>query len=54
MATKTYTHEIYDPQGNLLSSQVIEMEVPDETPMSAFVDTLTEEQKISLLAALQA
>ena len=54
MTTKTYTHEIYDPQGNLLSSQVFEIEVPDDNPMTEIVAGLTEEQKTALLAALQA
>jgi len=54
MTTKTYIHEIYDPQGNLLETKTMEMEVADENPIVDIVATLTEEQRRALLAALQA
>ena len=54
MAIRIDTNETFDQQGNLLFSETVEVEIPDSTPMSSFVDTLTEEQKSALLAALQA
>jgi hypothetical protein len=47
-------NEFWDQDGNLVSREEVERIVPDETPMTAFVNTLTEEQRTALLAALQA
>ena len=54
MATRIDVNETFDGKGNLLHSETVEVEIPDETPMTAFVNTLTEEQRTALLAALQA
>lgn len=53
MATRIDINETFDQDGNLLHSETVEVEIPDETPMTAFVNTLTEEQRQALLSALQ-
>jgi hypothetical protein len=52
MATRIDVNEVFDSQGNLLSSEQVEVEIPDN-PMSEIVASLTEEQRTALLAALQ-
>jgi len=46
-------NETFDNQGNLLHSETVEVEIPDN-PMTEVVAGLTEEQRLALLAALQA
>lgn len=52
MAIRIDTNEVFDKDGNLLFSETVEVEIPDN-PMSEVVAGLTEEQKSALLAALQ-
>lgn len=54
MTTRIDTNEVFDQQGNLIFSEQVEVEIPNQTPFTQFVDTLSEEQKSALLAALQA
>ena len=53
MTIRIDTNEVFDQQGNLLFSEEVEVEIPDN-PMTEIVAGLTEEQKTALLAALQA
>lgn len=53
MARRIDVNETFDQQGNLIASETVEVEIPDN-PMTEVVATLTEEQKSALLAALQA
>ena len=54
MATRIDYNDVYDPQGNLISSTPVEVEVPEVDPaIAAFAAALTEEQRAALLAALQ-
>ena len=54
MATRIDYNEVYDINGNLLSSTPVEVEIPEVDPaIAAFAATLTEEQRAALLAALQ-
>jgi len=53
MATRIDVNETFDHEGNLLYSETVEVEVPDTTPFTEFVATLSEEQRTALLAALQ-
>lgn len=53
MAIRIDVNEVFDTQGNLLFSEEVEVEIPDN-PMTEVVAGLTEEQKTALLAALQA
>lgn len=52
MAIRIDINEVFDPQGNLIFSEQVEIEIPDN-PMTEIVAGLTEEQRLSLLAALQ-
>lgn len=51
--TRTEYDEVFDAQGNLLSSTERQVEIPDN-PMTEIVAGLTEEQRLALLQALQA
>jgi len=55
MATRIDYNDIFDPQGNLISSTAVEVEIVDpvDPAIAAFAATLTEEQRAALLAALQ-
>ena len=53
MAIRIDVNEVFDPEGNLLFSETVEVEIPDN-PMADVVATLSEEQRLALLAALQA
>jgi hypothetical protein len=53
MAIRIDVNETFDQQGNLLFSETVEIEIPDN-PMTEVVAGLTEEQRTALLAALQA
>jgi hypothetical protein len=53
MTIRIDVNEVFDPQGNLLFSEQVEVEIPDN-PMTEVVAGLTELQKTALLAALQA
>jgi hypothetical protein len=53
MATRIDINETFDGQGNLLFSEQVEVEIPDETPITEIVASLTDEQRSALLVALQ-
>ena len=55
MATQINVNETFDPNGNLLFSETVEVEIADpiDPAIAAFAATLTEEQRAALLAALQ-
>ena len=54
MATRIDYNDIYDINGNLLSSTPIEVEIPAvDSTFQTFANSLTEEQRAALLAALQ-
>jgi hypothetical protein len=53
METIIDTNETFDADGNLIHSEQVERYIPDSTPITDFVNTLTEEQKTALLNALQ-
>lgn len=53
MAIIIDTNVTMDAQGNIIHTEEVERYVPDDTPMTAFVNTLTEEQRTALLVALQ-
>ena len=52
MGTRIDVNEVFDPEGNLIGSEEVIVEVPDE-PIVELVGTLTDEQKAALLQALQ-
>lgn len=52
MATRIDINETFDPQGNLLFSETVEVEIP-ENSINEVIASLTEEQKSALLALLQ-
>jgi hypothetical protein len=51
MATRIDVNETFDAQGNLIHSEQVEVEIPDNAMVSV-VETLTTEQRQALLAAL--
>jgi hypothetical protein len=54
MATQINYNEEFDAAGNLLSRSAVEITIPDADPaMAAFANSLTEQQRAALLAALQ-
>ena len=55
MATRTDINETFDPQGNLISSETVEVEVPDEPStdtITTLISNLTPEQRALLISAL--
>lgn len=52
MATRIDINEVFDTQGNLLRTEEVVVEVPDNAMVSV-VETLTTEQRQALLLALQ-
>jgi predicted DNA binding protein len=51
MAIRIDINETFDTEGNLIHSETVEVEIPDN-PMEAVVASLTEEQRALLLNAL--
>jgi len=52
MATRIDINETFDQEGNLIFSEQVEVEIPDN-PMAGVVASLTDEQRTALLSALQ-
>ena len=53
MATRTDINETFDPQGRLISSQTVEVEVPENTDtITTLISNLTPEQRALLISAL--
>ena len=53
MAIVIDTNITMDAEGNIIHSEQVERYVPDATPFTQFIETLSEEQRTALLAALQ-
>lgn len=52
MAIRIDVNEVFDKEGNLLHSETVEVEVPDNT-LEEVIANLTEQQRTALLTALQ-
>jgi hypothetical protein len=55
MATRTDINETFDPEGRLISSETVEVEVPaapDMDTISQLLNNLSDAQRAALVAAL--